>query len=111
MFCANDLVALGLLQEMTRHRIRVPDDVAIIGYDDVEFAAAAAVPLSSIRQPRQELGRTAAQLLLAEALGDDTHRHRQVIFEPELVVRQSSQVQPPQAQRLQQSPFAAEAAG
>ena len=70
VFCANDLVALGLLQEMTRQRIRVPDDVAIVGYDDIEFAAAAAVPLSSVRQPRQQLGRTAAQLLLEESLGD-----------------------------------------
>ena len=111
VFCANDLIALGLLQEMTWHRIRVPDEVAIIGYDDIEFAAAAAVPLSSIRQPRQELGRTAAQLLMAEALGDDTHRHRQVIFEPELVVRQSSQVRLPRAQRVRQPPYAAEAAG
>ncbi|MGE5293012.1 MAG: LacI family DNA-binding transcriptional regulator [Micromonosporaceae bacterium] len=93
VFCANDLVALGLLQEMTRHGVRVPEDAAIIGYDDVEFAAAA-VPLSSIRQPRQELGRAAAQLLVAEALGDENHQHRQVIFEPELVVRQSSEPRP-----------------
>jgi LacI family transcriptional regulator len=92
VFCANDLIALGFLQEMTRRGIRVPGDIAIVGYDDVEFAAAAAVPLSSIRQPRQELGRTAAQLLINEALDDDTHRHRQVIFEPELVVRQSSRL-------------------
>jgi LacI family transcriptional regulator len=90
-FCANDLVALGLLQEMTRRQIRVPDDVAIVGYDDIEFAAAAAVPLSSIRQPRHQLGRTAAQLLLEEALGDEGHRHRQVLFQPELEVRRSSQ--------------------
>jgi LacI family transcriptional regulator len=91
VFCANDLVALGLLQEMTRRRIRVPDDVAIVGYDDIEFAAAAAVPLSSVRQPRQQLGRTAAQLLLEESLGDGEHQHRQVIFQPELEVRRSSQ--------------------
>ncbi len=91
VFCANDLLALGLLQEMTRRRIRVPGDVAIVGYDDVGFATAAAVPLSSIRQPRQKLGRAAAQLLVAEATDDDKHQHRQVIFEPELVVRQSSQ--------------------
>jgi LacI family transcriptional regulator len=64
--------------------------IAIIGYDDIDFAAAAAVPLTSVRQPRQELGRTAARLLLEEAAGDDTHRHRQVIFEPELVVRGST---------------------
>jgi LacI family transcriptional regulator len=93
-FCANDLVALGLLQEMTRRRIRVPDELAIVGYDDIEFAAAAAVPLSSVRQPRQELGRTAAQLLMEEALGTSGHQHRQVIFRPELEIRQSSQGPP-----------------
>jgi LacI family transcriptional regulator len=107
-FCANDLVALGLLQEMTRHRIRVPDELAIVGYDDIEFAAAAAVPLSSVRQPRQELGRMAAQLLLEEALGTDGHKHRQVIFQPELEVRQSSQARPRPARsrRTTRSPAA-----
>jgi LacI family transcriptional regulator len=101
-FCANDLVALGLLQEMTRRQIRVPDDLAIVGYDDIEFAAAAAVPLSSVRQPRQELGRMAAQLLLAEALGTGDHQHRQVIFRPELEIRQSSQATPRPARRRRQ---------
>jgi LacI family transcriptional regulator len=94
VFCANDLIALGLLQEMTRHAIRVPGDIAIVGYDDIDFAAAAAVPLSSVRQPRQQLGRTAAQLLLEETLGTGAHTHRQVTFEPELEVRQSSSAGP-----------------
>jgi LacI family transcriptional regulator len=94
VFCANDLIALGLLQEMTRHAIRVPEDIAIVGYDDIDFAAAAAVPLSSVRQPRQQLGRTAAQLLLEETLGTGAHTHRQVTFEPELEVRQSSSAGP-----------------
>src|SRR5215472_15654595 len=58
VFCANDLIALGVLQEMTRNRIRVPEDISIVGYDDIDFAAAAAVPLTSVRQPRQQLGRT-----------------------------------------------------
>jgi LacI family transcriptional regulator len=98
-FCANDLVALGLLQEMTRRQVRVPDEVAIVGYDDIEFAAAAAVPLSSVRQPRQQLGRTAAQLLLEEAMGIDGHQHRQVIFQPELEVRRSSQASSRATQR------------
>jgi LacI family transcriptional regulator len=89
-FCANDLVALGLLQDMTRRGIAVPDELAIVGYDDIEFAAAAAMPLSSVRQPRQELGRTAAQLLLEESAGATTHKHRQVIFRPELEIRLSS---------------------
>ncbi|WP_326554538.1 LacI family DNA-binding transcriptional regulator [Micromonospora sp. NBC_01813] len=91
VFCANDLLALGVLQGLTRQQVRVPDDIALVGYDDIEFAAAAAVPLSSVRQPRQRLGHTAATLLLDEAANPDTHRHRQVVFDPELVVRESSQ--------------------
>jgi LacI family transcriptional regulator len=94
VFCANDLLALGVLQEMTAQRIGVPEDISLIGYDDTDFAAAAAVPLSSVRQPRELLGRAAAQLLLDEALGQGVHQHRQVVFEPELVVRRSSQARP-----------------
>ncbi|WP_213451635.1 LacI family DNA-binding transcriptional regulator [Rhizomonospora bruguierae] len=90
VFCANDLIALGVLQELTKHGRRVPDDVAIVGYDDIEFAGAAAIPLSSVRQPREQLGRTAAQLLLEEADAGATHRHRHVVFQPELVIRASS---------------------
>ena len=92
IFCANDLLALGVLQEITAQDLRVPDDVAIIGYDDIEFAGAAAVPLSSVRQPREQLGRTAAELLLEEAREGAGHRHRHVTFQPELVVRKSTQV-------------------
>lgn len=94
MFCANDLIALGVPQEMTRNRIRVPEDVSIVGYDDIDFAAAAAVPLTSVRQPRHHIDSTAARLLLDDADGDGAHQHRQVIFEPELVVRQSTQGAP-----------------
>jgi LacI family transcriptional regulator len=87
-FCANDLVALGLLQQVIGSGRSVPRDLAIVGYDDIYFAAAAAVPLTSVRQPRQELGRTAAGLVLAE--GEPEHTHRQVVFQPELVARAST---------------------
>ena len=89
-FCANDLLALGLLQQMTRMGVDVPRELAIVGYDDIEFAGAAAVPLSSVRQPRQLLGRTAAELLFAESVADEAHVHQQVLFHPELVARASS---------------------
>jgi LacI family transcriptional regulator len=93
VFCANDLLALGLLQHLTQFGFAVPDDVAIVGYDDIEFAAAAAVPLTSVRQPRHLLGRTGAELLLEEdaaKAGKASHAHRQVQFTPELVVREST---------------------
>ncbi|MDN5892547.1 MAG: LacI family transcriptional regulator [Nocardioides sp.] len=88
-FCANDLVALGLLQQAISSGTRVPEGLAIVGYDDIVFAAAAAVPLTSVRQPRQELGRAAADLVLDEATNPD-HEHSQVQFTPELVARAST---------------------
>jgi len=89
VFCANDLLALGVLQVAVRQGLRVPADLAIVGYDDIQFAASASHPLSSVSQPRQLLGRTAAQLLIAER-SDPQHEHQQVVFEPELVIRHSS---------------------
>lgn len=90
VFCANDLLAFGVLQVMTRQSLTVPGDIAIVGYDDIDFAAAAAVPLTSVRQPRTQLGQTATELLIEEATESATHEHRQVVFSPELVVRESS---------------------
>lgn len=101
IFCANDLIALGVLQELTRLGLRVPEDFAVVGYDDIEFAAAAAVPLTSVKQPRELLGRTAAELLLDEISRGDEHRHRRVVFKPELVIRASSQRPLAKTRRLQ----------
>ena len=83
------MLALGLLQQSISSGRRVPEELAIVGYDDIEFAAAAAVPLTSVRQPRQELGRTAAKLVMDEATNAD-HAHQQVTFTPELVARAST---------------------
>ena len=91
VFCVNDLVALGVLQAMFAAGIKVPDDIAIVGYDDIEFAAAAAVPLTSVRQPAYRMGRSAAELLVAESqAAPGEHTHRSVVFQPDLVVRASS---------------------
>jgi LacI family transcriptional regulator len=90
IFCANDLLALGVLRTLVQSGVKVPADVALIGYDDIEFSAAAAVPLSSVRQPTYQLGRIATELLLEECDDPDGHAHQQVMFQPELVVRDSS---------------------
>ncbi|WEG08227.1 LacI family DNA-binding transcriptional regulator [Microbacterium horticulturae] len=89
VFAANDLIALGLLQGLVMTgEVRVPDDIALIGYDDIDFAAAAVVPLSSIRQPAKLIGSTAVDLLVADTDGADPHAH--VLFRPELVARAST---------------------
>ncbi|MEV0968260.1 MULTISPECIES: LacI family DNA-binding transcriptional regulator [Microtetraspora] len=90
VFCANDLLAVGFLRALLQAGVRVPRDVALIGYDDIDFAAASAVSLSSVRQPTHRLGRIATELLLDECDHPDTHVHQQVMFQPELVVREST---------------------
>jgi LacI family transcriptional regulator len=94
VFCANDLLALGVLQHMTQSGISIPDRLSLVGYDDIEYAAAAGVALTSVHQPRHEIGRTAARLLLDESADDERHEHRHVEFMPELVVRASTAAPP-----------------
>jgi LacI family transcriptional regulator len=90
VFAANDLVAMGVLQSLVMlGDLRVPDDVALIGYDDIDFARAAVVPLSSIRQPSALIGRTAMDILQDE-IDDPAREPRRVVFAPELVVRAST---------------------
>jgi LacI family transcriptional regulator len=91
IFAANDLVAMGVLQAlmMQGHGMMIPEQIALIGYDDIDFASAAVVPLSSIRQPSALIGQTAVEILLDEA-ADPTIDARQVVFQPELVVRAST---------------------
>jgi LacI family transcriptional regulator len=90
-FCANDLLALGLLQGCVEQGVEVPGELAVVGYDDIEFASAAAVPLTSVRQPRRELGRAAARLLLDES-NNPEHEHEQLEFVPELIARASTRL-------------------
>src|SRR5690606_32674403 len=90
VFTANDLLAVGLLQALViRDEVRVPEAVAIVGFDDIDFASSTIVPLSSIRQPSRLIGQTALGILLEEA-DDPTLAPRQVVFQPELVIRESS---------------------
>lgn len=89
VFAANDLLALGALQALVMTgRLRVPDDIALVGYDDIDFAASAVVPITSVQQPATEIGTRAVQLLLQEASGRAPRE--QVTFEPRLVVRAST---------------------
>lgn len=97
VMCANDLLALGVLRGLTAAGVKVPGQMALVGYDDVTFASMLSPSLTSVRQPKYELGASAAQLLLEETSELSTHQHRSVRFEPELVVRASSagDVRPP----------------
>jgi LacI family transcriptional regulator len=90
IFCANDLLALGVMRTLRENKFKIPEQVSVLGYDDIEFAASAAVPLSSIAQPAYQMGVTAADLLLNECEEAETHEHQQIRFQPQLVERAST---------------------
>ncbi|MBZ3905486.1 LacI family DNA-binding transcriptional regulator [Streptomyces griseiscabiei] len=90
VFCANDLLALGVLRTLHEAGLRVPDDIALIGYDDIEFAASATVPLTTVRRPATLMGHRAGHLLIADTTENTSPKHRHVVLKPELVVRRST---------------------
>lgn len=91
VFCANDMMALGMLQYLDHAGIKVPHDVAIVGYDDLSWAEVSVVPLTTIRQPRHELGRVAVKMIM-ELLDEPSKKvaARHVVLKPELVIRETA---------------------
>ncbi|WP_035704002.1 LacI family DNA-binding transcriptional regulator [Glycomyces tenuis] len=92
VICFNDLAALGAMRGLKRRRVRVPEDLSLVGFDDLEFAAHLSPELTTVNNPKYELGRVAADMLLSEA--DTHHRHREICFQPSLSVRDSAAAPP-----------------
>ena len=85
----NDLVALGAISTCRSQGLRVPDDLSIVGFDDIPFAAVAVPPLTTVAQPAYELGARAAELLLRR-MRDPDAPGQQAVLECHLVVRQTT---------------------
>jgi LacI family transcriptional regulator len=88
IICLNDTAALGVLEGLDAAGVRVPDEISVVGYDDLHFAARLSPALTTVHQPKHQLGRAAAELLLDEANPD--HTHRETHFRPALKVRAST---------------------
>jgi DNA-binding LacI/PurR family transcriptional regulator len=88
IFCYNDMTALGVLEEAATRNIRVPGDISVCGFDDVFFTASLQPPLTTIRQPKRELGQRAMQMLLQLLAGEETSRT--VVLKGELMIRGST---------------------
>jgi DNA-binding LacI/PurR family transcriptional regulator len=90
VFCGSDLMAAGALRVLKAAGRRVPEDVALVGYDDSAIAASTEPPLSSVRQPIEEMGREMARLVLT-GVEAKARAPRRMILGAELVVRKSSE--------------------
>jgi DNA-binding LacI/PurR family transcriptional regulator len=87
IFCYNDMTAIGLLSACYKHDLAVPDDLSVVGFDDIDMAAYTIPPLTTIRQPRLELGQRAMQMVL-DLLAGQTPANQ--LISGELVVRQTT---------------------
>ena len=87
LFASNDTVALGAMAALRAHGRRIPEDVAVVGYDDIPMAAFAAPPLTTVRSPALERGELAVEVLIALIRGEEVRN--QVLLATELVVRTS----------------------
>lgn len=86
--CGCDLIAIGAIEAILENGLRVPEDIKVAGYDDIDLAADLRVPLTTVRQPKYEIGSKGAELLINKIMYkiDDT---KHVVLKPELVVRSS----------------------
>lgn len=89
IFVASDLMATGALQELAARSIRVPDDVALVGFDDLIFSATTTPPLTTVRQPTREAGRRMVEALIS-LLKDTPLPDRAQVLPTELVIRGST---------------------
>ncbi len=91
VFALNDFSAMGIIEALLENGFRVPEDVQVIGYDDIAFARLSRVPLTTVRQPNYKMGEVAAHQLVDLATGK-TSSPIKVIFQPQLVVRESCKI-------------------
>nr|WP_202523413.1 LacI family DNA-binding transcriptional regulator [Kitasatospora sp. SID7827] len=89
VFAASDSMAIGAIRVLKEHGRRIPEDVAVIGFDDSPIAGHTDPPLTSVHQPLERMGREMTRMLIARINGEPVARPV-VVFEPQLVVRDSA---------------------
>ena len=90
IFAYGDVLALGAMHALHEAKLEIPDDVAVVGYDDIEFARVSYPTLTTVRIPRYQIGRKAINLLIEEIIKKGSKKLHQVVIKPELVIRESS---------------------
>jgi LacI family transcriptional regulator len=90
IFAANDLMAIGAMKAIREAGLRIPDDIAVIGFDNISAAELVTPQLTTIAQPQEHMGRTAAELLFSRIAGEAPETPRTVELPFELIVRESA---------------------
>jgi LacI family transcriptional regulator len=92
IFCFNDISAIGVIRAIYDAGLSVPEDISVIGFDDIMSAAYHKPSLTTVRQPLREMGRQGAQVLLDMISQPDKPYQEEIVLQPELIVRESTGV-------------------
>lgn len=95
LFCTNNLMTVGAIQTLQERGVRIPTDLSLVGYDDMEWWTLTHPPLTTVGQPVYDLGREAMRLLLAQIEARSRRRPQRVVLKPELLTRESCGPPPP----------------
>jgi len=90
IFCGNDTTALGVMNYFYKQGIKIPEEVSILGYDNVSYAESALIPLSTVSQTPFHLGFTMGSQLVEELIGGPGHLHQNVVIKPQIIERAST---------------------
>ncbi len=88
IFCSNDLIAMGVIKAANNHHLKIPDDISIVGFDDIHLASFTTPSLTTMRQPIEMVGKRAADIIIDSLTGKLKNKEK-VILDPELIVRSS----------------------
>jgi LacI family transcriptional regulator len=88
VFAANDTIAVGVMSAISKKGLRIPEDIAVVGYDDIPISAYTSPPLTTVRQSAVDAGKLAAEMLI-QLLRGETPKERRVKLEAELIIRES----------------------
>ncbi len=90
IFCTNDQLALGVIRGLAERGVNVPGEVSVVGYGDLALATETLLTLTSVEQPKFDMGVLAVETLVDEIEAPDQHEHSVTMFQPSLVVRESA---------------------
>lgn len=90
LFVANNLMTMGALQALQEHAVRIPQDISVVGFDDVPWMSLLQPPLTTVRQPTYQIGKEAAELLFRRLREGPQKRTESIVLQPELIIRGST---------------------
>ena len=89
VFCVNDFTAIGVIKRLQELGLRVPEDIAVVGFDDLPISSMIGVPLTTVSQPRYEIGKKAGEILI-DKIECNQSELKELVLDVELVIRDSA---------------------